>query len=399
MKQAAGQYLGYSLQAVRMLLHLMDGDFGDHVALEVLGDTSIVSADGRHVIEESKSRTSGSNPIADHAEGLWKTMGTWAEAIRTGCVDAAKTDFRLWIAQPFEGPIAESFSDATDNGSAERAVEAGLDRLAVTKGSTEGLSERIRPHVDRFLAIRPEDRIELIKSFQLEVGTGSAIDEVRNKVRQRFFVDEVVDGIMQSLLGWVNEQVISHIERSEPAIIPFDKYHEYAAAVQRRYNQSGVLSSFAREPTTEETREEIRTRTYVRQLELILDPDEEFADVLEAVVAFLKTQTDQIFWAEKGLVLDSSFKAFEQNLRTAWRRAKKTVEIEKEELEPEGQGYLVYSRCLDHQCTLQNLLVPDHFIPGSFHTLADELEIGWHPQYESRLSRGANDELVRRTSD
>jgi hypothetical protein len=48
---------------------------------------------------------------------------------------------------------------------------------------------------------------------------------------------------------------------------------------------------------------------------------------------------------------------------------------------------------------LQGMDVPAYFVPGSFHTLADALRVGWHPKYREVLPVGCdatarNDDFV-----
>jgi hypothetical protein len=44
-----------------------------------------------------------------------------------------------------------------------------------------------------------------------------------------------------------------------------------------------------------------------------------------------------------------------------------------------------------HQQKLQGLEVPAFFTPGSFHALAEEKTVGWHPDYETLLRTGGKD--------
>jgi hypothetical protein len=44
---------------------------------------------------------------------------------------------------------------------------------------------------------------------------------------------------------------------------------------------------------------------------------------------------------------------------------------------------------MELQLRLQGMDVPFHFIPGSFHTLAETLDVGWHPRYREVLLSGA----------
>lgn len=365
-----------------MLHHLLASSPGDSVALEVLGDTSRSLSTGSQMVEEAKSTVTGSNPIADQAVPLWKTLGNWASAVKDGALDPHRTRFVLWVSRPFRGVLAERFSEASSESAARDALSEMGRILRLPQGfSTAGLAQSLRPHVDRFLSTQESNRIAIVEAFRLDFGSGDAVGDLRERVGDRFFLKEVADQIMNSLLGWVEAQVTALIQRNQPAVLHYDSFHEQAAAVLRRFNQAGVLESYARDPTAREQEQELATRTYVRQLFEVVDQDEDFELILEAIVCYLKSQTDQVVWADAGQVWEGSFEDFEQNLKRAWRRKRRAIDLREQGNSPRSRGFLLYSSCLEHQCKLQNMVVPDHFIPGSYHALSEDLEIGWHPDY------------------
>jgi hypothetical protein len=55
------------------------------------------------------------------------------------------------------------------------------------------------------------------------------------------------------------------------------------------------------------------------------------------------------------------------------------------------RGQLLLADCGMHQQKLQGLEVPAFFTPGSFHALAEEKTVGWHPEYETLLHTGGKD--------
>ena len=93
---AAGQYLGYSLQQLRLCHHLFKVPDDDTVSLEYVDDVGVHRADGTLLLEQSKSALIG-NPAADRAEDLWKSFANWAELCADAKVDPKTTDFRLYV--------------------------------------------------------------------------------------------------------------------------------------------------------------------------------------------------------------------------------------------------------------------------------------------------------------
>jgi hypothetical protein len=103
---AAGQYLGYSLQQVRLCHHLLRVPDGDHVSLEYLDDVAIHRADGSFVLEQSKSALA-SNPAADRAQVLWKAFANWADLCVAKTISVATSEFRLYITPTKVGDLVQ----------------------------------------------------------------------------------------------------------------------------------------------------------------------------------------------------------------------------------------------------------------------------------------------------
>ena len=49
------------------------------------------------------------------------------------------------------------------------------------------------------------------------------------------------------------------------------------------------------------------------------------------------------------------------------------------------QGLALYADCMAVNLAVQQKGTPDHFIPGCLHRLADDLSIGWHPEFAGKL--------------
>jgi hypothetical protein len=144
-----------------------------------------------------------------------------------------------------------------------------------------------------------------------------------------------------------------------------------------------MLASVAAQPHRDDLERELQMRTYVRQLALIeLDDDEKIA----AVTDFLKAEVDRVEWARQGRVLEDAYDGFEIELHAAWRNHQRRCEVAHAARTEVDRGKLLYSDCFEHQVRLEQAIVPPHFCRGSFHKLADDIKIGWHPKFADLLN-------------
>ena len=129
-------------------------------------------------------------------------------------------------------------------------------------------------------------------------------------------------------------------------------------------------------------------RTYVRQLALIEYADE---DVIEAINCYLRASAERTAWSKAGLVHEASFEEYEESLVKYWKNRTTVHGITGKHYPAAQRGQLLLADCNVHQQALQGLEVPSFFTPGSYHALAEDQTVGWHPEYTSLLSNGGAD--------
>jgi hypothetical protein len=200
---------------------------------------------------------------------------------------------------------------------------------------------------------------------------------------------EHVEDVLRSLLGWLKERTDQALEQGHVAIISVAELHRELQAIVRKLDRAAILNSYSFSPTLQELDEAMRVRTFVRQLNLVSEPDE---SLLRAVSDFLRARSDRIEWARRALVHTSDLLELEADLTSVWD-SKRTVVSLRDRAQPElDQGRLLLHECLQHRCRVQGLDTPSYFAAGSFHALADALAIGWHPRFRDLIKPNASPE-------
>jgi hypothetical protein len=381
--QAPGQLYGYSVQFTRALAHLLRAHPGQSVSIEHLDDVATSGSAG-DVLEQDKSGLAH-NPISDRAVGLWKTLRIWVEAIRGGACDS-KTRFVLYVAQEHHGKLAELMHASVDAMAATKAIAQARIVLwgAAPKYLQRGkLAADLAANVNVVLGAENSLLVRLITAFSLERGSGSPNKDVVGTLRQKAIPESAVEPVAVYLLGWVKRQADSAIENGKPVVLKYDEFHKRMVAVAKKYNATGFLPSTPVAVTEETIERELRDRTYVRQLKIAEVDD---SHVVGAVNDFLHAIAHRTAWSESGDVLEDSFQDFENGLLRAWRNHRVRVSIEHNGKPECDQARLVLSSCMLISSPLQGMTVPSHFVPGSFHSLAETRVVGWHPRYEQLLT-------------
>lgn len=183
---APGQLLGYALQVPRALVHLLKGGPGDTVCVEVLGDVATSMADDNLIAEEDKSSVS-SNPLTDRSTDLWKTFYNWITAVNEGEIDIHKTTFILYSNKSGRPGIVNTFHSATTKEEARNAISAAKTKLADVKSDHD-----IWRFYDYVVNQNADQLVEVIRHFELQIGSGAGLEEVHNElVRRNLYASQI----------------------------------------------------------------------------------------------------------------------------------------------------------------------------------------------------------------
>lgn len=95
---------------------------------------------------------------------------------------------------------------------------------------------------------------------------------------------------------------------------------------------------------------------------------------------------DRTEWARRGFVTENSLEEFEHELEITWRNKKRKITLGHPSFSPQNQGQLLFTECMDHTLAIDGHPTPPAFLRGSMHSIADDLTIGWHPNYAAVLT-------------
>ena len=110
---APGQYLGYSLQSVRLCYHLLKSDEQSTASIEYLDDLAVTNSDNSVLLEQTKSALK-QNPVTDWSKDLWKTFSNWLHTIKSGKINPSKTRFQLYVTPLKTGHWVNRLSNTND---------------------------------------------------------------------------------------------------------------------------------------------------------------------------------------------------------------------------------------------------------------------------------------------
>jgi len=377
---APGQLLGYTLQFPRALYHLLRSGAGDTVSIEVLGDVAIIESSGEVTLEEDKSSIVG-NPLTDRSTDLWKTFANWIEIINDRNLDVRKTKFILYCNQSGRHGIVDEFSSAQNQLDAQKAIDYAKIEL-----SDIGVEHDIWKYYHNVINQHETLLLDVVERFELQVGNNAGYDEVRYEIQRKHVPDNQIEFLMDKLSGWLQKEISEIIAARRQAVVSWEEFnHQFLVLIERIRKRE--LIDFTREypPSNEEVQKHVKIHPcYLKQLDIIGSSDDE---LIEAVIDFLKANVNRQNWIECEIIDEDIASDFESKLSTFWKNQRKRIKLTESKLSEEEQGQLLYTDCKSRQETMRGMSPPESTIAGTYHTLANEPVLGWHPNWEKLFSK------------
>jgi hypothetical protein len=378
------QALGYLIQPIRLLQMLLDAPADSSVTLEVFEDVGMETSTGQKLASQVKTGLV-KNPLTDKSPEFWKTLANWCDAIDSRELDPEQTTFEIYVARHRKGKIATLFHEAKSTDEAKNAVNAARKSIS---GKPSGKRIKHSPTVAETYAdsvLGHPALTALIRRFQITTATVDPLADLRPTVAARWIRPESVDMVIHHAHGWLKEKIDALLLARKPACIATNEFNNEMLSFLPRCDFKTMVASMAGLPSAEEVAAE-KVRTYVRQLEII-SLDEE--STLHAINEYLRASVTRTKLAEQCIVNDDSFTEYEEALTSFWRNKRRHNTLVYTQHTPQVLGQLLLSDCCLRQQTLQGLEMPAYFTPGSYHVLADDESIGWHPDYQATLRSSA----------
>lgn len=378
---APGPAAGYAFEFERAFYWLARSPAGFSIGVETDDDVAIRHQDGSHTLEQNKhSIQEDAEPFGDRSKDLWNTLSIWVTALEEGELDGGKSRFLMVTNKTVPDCIAKRISKAETKDEITACIKEL--KLAAVKPS-----ETIRAYAEKVLVAASEPHLRsVIANCELaDAASGASGLDLRSLTIAELPIPEWftkdAESIANELLGWVKTQVLALWQAGQPAWISRDSFvTQFHAVLDRRKRQQTRERAANLIPVVDEQLGKEKGRVFVKQIYLVTDED---SRVDEAIREFLRCRIEKNRLSADGNITDQDWIDFEDSLKTRWskifslyRRLNRT--------EPEEDvGFKVLCETTDgHRERLAGMETEQVYLTaGTYHRLADQLVVGWHPRY------------------
>jgi len=383
--EASASVVGYVYQ-LRKALHSCIDQHGRgldwYIAIEAGDDIEEVVEGGR-VLYQLKHRAAGVT-MSDYSTDLWKTLRIWAHGITNQQLDLDETDLFLLTTADLTAdsagyllqPVA---SGVRDESRALKALEEAREN------STSKDNKKAYAAFDKLSA---GERRGMLARIQV-IGNAPDVGKVENLLLERVVAavgHAYAKPFLQRLEGWFYQRTIRQLRTDEMDAITGNEFDQVFTDLRNQFRPENLpidedIAVLEPDPSV------YTNMRFVRQLELI-DINETRVGI--AVRDYIRAFTQRSRWSEDNLLLPGEISKYERRLIEEWQDL--FAELEEDlgtaatEAEKVAAAKEIYRWATREARPRIRIGCDEPFVSkGSFHILADDLQVGWHVDFMTRL--------------
>jgi hypothetical protein len=380
---ASASAIGYLYQlryALLAGLNEFGADASWSVSVEVVDDVEVVAA-GESRRWQLKHRASGTR-LTDGSTDLWKTLRIWSEGIKDGSLDPVRT--RLLLLTTSTVPV-DSVAHYLQ---ADPGRDVGRARELLEAAAAKSASDAKKKSIEAYLGLKDGQRQAMLGAITV-LGDGPTIEDVHRDLLQvcHFAVGkQAAESLLNRLEGWFIQRCIETMRVEVTLQIPGSEIDEKFSELRDQFRPYNLpIDGDIAEMTA--TREEYGERTFIRQLDL-LEIGNRRIEI--AVRDYLRASAQRSRWSRENLLLPGEIGTYERRLREEWETHFAVMQDELGEEAAEETKIAAARRIYGWvETEFRRNIRPECHDPfickGSFHILADDQRVGWHPDFEARL--------------
>lgn len=379
---AAASALGYLYQCKYALLAALERMDGSPLLIEIETLDDVSFPEGVAPLELLQLKHHQGEPTPDlttASTDLWSTLRVWCTRLTDGNLSPDACLFLITTAA-CAADSAPSMLGVT-NRDADGA-EALL--LAYAQGSD---AESTKVARKAFAALSRTQRLALLDRIRVVSGA-PAIDGLNDRLNQRlrFVRPSKVDYVRERMVEWWYARCAEHLSAKRPGAISSAEIDLRIEALSDALTSDNLPIDVTDPEETDLG--DFGSNVFARQLSLLPVSS---ARVLQAAKDYMQAFTQRSRWLGAELLTVGDLAAYEANLVSEWRRR---FNVMCDELGPAAAEETMRREAtqlykwieLDADFPIRPRCTAAFMTRGSFHILSDQVQVGWHPNFESLLA-------------
>lgn len=381
---ASASAAGYFYQARVALNLLLENGPGSLISVETLDDIVIDTSVVKELIQLKHIKTKA-NKFGDSSPNLWKTIRIWGLRLKSNSIDSNSTRLTLFTNTTIEEGSAVSYlvKGISRN---ERKALAILNKISETSENKD-----LKDSFDVFRSLTASQKNELVSLIDVFTEQPNVV-EIRKNIERLLaistrptFLAKVADRVE----GWWFDQITKCLMDLQDRELPYSLVQSYINDVQEEYHLDNLPIHF--EDLKPPANSEIKPaeRIFIEQLKLISISNPR---IDKAISDYFRAFNQRTRWIEDGNLDLRHLEKYESTLKDEWERLflETTEDLgdapEAEDLVKGGKK--IFNELQKRtDLNIRAKCTEAYVMRGTFHILANKLDIGWHPDFREQLMK------------
>ena len=394
---ASGSMLGYLYQ-VRMALlwATKQSAFGNFtLSVETLDDVSFSDDKDATVVLQTKHSINSQATISDLSTELWKTLQVWIDGYASGEVPLNASRFLISTARITAGTACAALS--TDE--CQRNVGTALKML--NQAAITSTNNTLKNTFDAFLALQHDQQFQLLNTIYVVGEEPNAVD-IEKALKEAIHYVSIwhIDVALQMLEGWWFKRVVYELMHKGKGITSYE-FDNQVSEIQESLKRDSLPIDGELDSLMVALSElpEYASRPFYKQVQLVgAGP----ARIRNAITSYLQAFRQRSAWTRDDLLFETDLRSYDHRLVEEWILLREQIcdelgdEPTETELAKAGRAILKWAE--DAPIPIRPGVAAPWVCRGSFHMLAEDLKVGWHPSFRDRLDVVINHADLRNLS-
>jgi hypothetical protein len=377
---AGGPLGGYLWQVRRGLLALVRASIGDAISIEARDDVVIFRSDGVAVASMQTKHSYGHGSVTTSSRDVWTTFRAWLDFGEPRAGDGTAKLVLVTTGDVADGSSLLPFrldpeSSATPSQFAVAKLVTELDKIARSRPN-----QRLQAAYDAWEAASAADRDGVVTKLRV-VSAQDKLSSVDARILEEIakFVPPIHQtAFAERILGWFDALVAERLS-SNGCRISRQELTEHVYDLIQSLPPATTFDLYATAAHPEPEAEVATAPPYIRQLNLLNAAQEQLS---LAVHLHHRAQLQRDRVMQTTLCGQQQLDAFDTDLRDFWGLKFRPNGIATDAV---SFGWSVHDSCMGYTVSIAGGMAPRFFVSGSYHELADRLQVGWHPGFRQHL--------------
>jgi hypothetical protein len=388
-QSATPSALGYYYQGLYALVVLCDAS--DNAAVSIETDDDVVLTDEVNRLIQLKHSLEDKPPLSVTDVGLWKALRNWNGRPHDG---TEQFIFVTRASVPDTSVLSPLLTEGSDRRRLLKAMVDEANRVKLERDAAEKAGKTTLPHQSRakgcaaFLGLTSQRQQELVNLIRVlpESCTAHDIPDLLSKRLGNLLMPIIRSAIIERLIQWWDREIVLSLLDKRPRAIEKQELQSTLNRFVIEHGEENLPDDFS--PLKPSGIEDGVGRAMAKQIEWVKGG---VSRLNRAALARWRARSQREAWIHYDISIVNELRRYDEHLVESW---KERFEPAREDCKGSddaalcnmGLGLLDWSHlnAPNDIRPIRRLWAHAYLVQGSYQQLAEQGDVGWHPDYEER---------------